>query len=76
MNKSPEVVREYQSFIVDLLVAHNKYTNIVVSRLISYFVPKESERECWTHGAPNDDVREKLEPVHDLINKLLDVIPM
>lgn len=76
MNRTPEVIEEYQSFIVDLLVAHNKYTNIVVSRLISYFVPKEDTMECWKRGRPTDGIRTTLEPVHDLINKLLDVIPM
>lgn len=76
MNKSPEVIEEYQSFIVDLLVAHNKYTNIVISRLISCFVPKDDALESWTHGKPSAEVRKRLEPVHALINKLLDVIPM
>lgn len=74
MNKSPEIVEEYQSFIVDLLVAHNKYTNIIVSRLISHFLPTESE--SWTRGTPTDDVRLRLMPIHNLIHKLLDVIPM
>ncbi|XP_063700799.1 RNA polymerase I-specific transcription initiation factor RRN3 [Culicoides brevitarsis] len=76
LSRSPEVHQEYQSFIVDLLVAHNKYTNIVVSRLISFFVPKDDLATSWKHGKPSDEIKSKLETVHNLIHKLLDVIPM
>lgn len=34
-----DVIGEYQSFLIDLLVAHSCHTKIVIDRLVDSFVP-------------------------------------
>uniref|UniRef100_A0A336MUU1 CSON001623 protein n=1 Tax=Culicoides sonorensis TaxID=179676 RepID=A0A336MUU1_CULSO len=74
--RPPDVIKHYQTFIMDLLIAHQRYTNLVVSRLISYFIPKEDQRDQWKHGIPESNLKIRLQMVHKFIQQLLNVIPM
>lgn len=39
VNRSDEIVTEYQTFLVNLLSAHNYYSKIVVDSLVANFLP-------------------------------------
>lgn len=41
IDKGPEVVSEYQSFIVNLLSAHNYHAKMVIDRLVKLFLPSK-----------------------------------
>ncbi|XP_055636384.1 RNA polymerase I-specific transcription initiation factor RRN3 [Toxorhynchites rutilus septentrionalis] len=72
-----ETSREvYKDFVIELLVAHNNYTSLAVSKLVQQFVPKDDERAGWSYGKPGEEKVQMFEPIHDLIVRLKNVIPM
>lgn len=72
-----ETSREiFMDFVIELLVAHSHYTPLAVTKLVQLFVPKDDERSGWTHGVPNEKTLKLLTPIHDLIIRLKNVIPM
>ncbi|XP_060528989.1 RNA polymerase I-specific transcription initiation factor RRN3 isoform X2 [Cylas formicarius] len=75
VEKSLEVVNEYQSFIVNLVSAHNYHTKYVVDKLVSLFLPSPKDPE-WTKGKPTKKEKAKCMHVHLLLNVLLSVVPM
>lgn len=66
----------YMEFVIELLVAHSNYTSLAVAKLVQLFVQKDEDRTGWTHGVPSEDVSKGFAPVHDLITRLKNVIPM
>ncbi|XP_029722656.2 RNA polymerase I-specific transcription initiation factor RRN3 [Aedes albopictus] len=72
-----ETAREiFMEFVIELLVAHSNYTALAIAKLVSQFVPKDEDRAGWTHGVPSEGVLKVLAPVHELIVRLKNVIPM
>lgn len=63
-------------FVIELLVAHSNFTTLAISKLVQQFVPKDEEKTGWTHGVPSEEVLKFLAPIHDLIVRLKNVIPM
>lgn len=74
--RKEEAQEVYKEFVIELLVAHNNYTSLVVSKLIHKLVPKDDERSGWIHGRPSDETVKMFAPIHDLIVRLNNVIPM
>ncbi|CAG9821895.1 unnamed protein product [Phaedon cochleariae] len=74
-NKNAIVVSEYQSFIVNLLSAHNYHAKMVIEKLVKLFIPDPNEPE-WPEGVPTDTDCIKCVNIHSLINLLLAVVPM
>ncbi|XP_055595204.1 RNA polymerase I-specific transcription initiation factor RRN3 [Uranotaenia lowii] len=66
----------YKDFVIELLVAHNNYTSLAVAKLIQNFVLKDEDRSGWVQGVANSEVIQKFAPIHDLILRLKNVIPM
>ncbi|KAG5889235.1 hypothetical protein JTB14_006371 [Gonioctena quinquepunctata] len=74
-SKSAKVVSEYQSFIVNLLSAHNYHAKTVIDNLVKLFLPATTEPD-WPDGVPTENDYNKLVNIHSLINLLLGVVPM
>lgn len=66
----------FKGFVIELLVAHNNYTYLAVSKLVQRFVPSDEDPNGWVHGMPSDEKLKTFSPVHDLIVRLKNVIPM
>ncbi|KAF2881222.1 hypothetical protein ILUMI_24946 [Ignelater luminosus] len=75
INYSEEVIAEYQSFLVNLLSAHNYHAKFAIDKLVSNFLPGPDDPE-WVDGNPSEDDCRKCVNVHFVINTLLDIIPM
>ncbi|KAL1506194.1 hypothetical protein ABEB36_005599 [Hypothenemus hampei] len=75
INRDPTVVKEYQSFIVNLLSAHNYHAKHVISYLVELFLPDPNDPE-WPDGKITENDKQKCLNVHVLIQVLLNVIPM
>lgn len=73
-NRGEELITEYYSFILDLLVAHNKYVEYVVKKLIDTWKPN-SKLDNFIDGEPPEDIKKASNYVHDTIKKLIEVIP-
>ncbi|XP_018329477.1 RNA polymerase I-specific transcription initiation factor RRN3 [Agrilus planipennis] len=70
-----DVIAEYQSFLINLLSAHNYHAKLVIDRLVKKFYP-ETETDEWPDGVPNDADCNKCINVHFVISIVLKVVPM
>ncbi|XP_057658400.1 RNA polymerase I-specific transcription initiation factor RRN3 isoform X2 [Diorhabda carinulata] len=75
ITKSVAVVSEYQTFIVDLLSAHNYHSKMVIEKLVRLFWPSPVEPD-WPDGMPTDEDCGKYLHIHTLFNILLAIVPM
>lgn len=66
----------YKEFVIELLVAHSNYTSLVVSKLVHSFIPSDDDHSGWVHGSPTEETLRLIAPIHDLIIRLKNVIPM
>lgn len=77
LSRSETAQEIYMEFVIELLVAHSNYTSLAVAKLVQQFLPKDEDRTTgWTHGMPSEEVSKGFAPVHDLITRLKNVIPM
>lgn len=74
-DRSGDVVKEYQGFIVNLLSAHNYHARYVINQLVGLFLPDPKDPE-WPDGKVTEADRQKCLNVHVVIKIILDVIPM
>lgn len=65
----------YTKFLKDILTAHNKFVEDALRRLVSHWVPSDDERS-WKKGLPNEQIEKALKNLHDVINSILDIIPL
>ncbi|KAF5273907.1 hypothetical protein FQA39_LY01022 [Lamprigera yunnana] len=72
---SDAVVSEYQSFIINLLSAHNYHAKFAIDTLISNFL-SAPEAPDWPDGVPQIEELKRSINVHCVINSLLNIIPM
>lgn len=73
--RDPSVIKKYNSFIVNLLSAHNYYARTVIEKLVKLFLPDPTESE-WPDGIPTEIDYNKCWNVHTLMSRLLVVVPM
>ena len=76
ISKNEEIMQLYHRFILNLLTAKSEFLTLSLSKIISCFVPTEEETNEWSLGTPTLEMAEKLNSVHGLLRKLIDVIPM
>lgn len=65
----------YTKFLKDIITAHNKFVEDALLRLVSHWVPSDDERS-WKRGLPNEQIEKALKNLHDVINSILDIIPL
>ncbi|CAH0555911.1 unnamed protein product [Brassicogethes aeneus] len=75
VDRNKSVVSEYQSFIVNLISAHNYHAKFVIDKLVFLYIPDSSKCE-WPDGVPLDSDCLKFVNIHYLLNILLVVVPM
>lgn len=76
LRREPNTILEYQKFLLDLVSAHSRYTQMAIEKLIGIWVPNTNDESKWQLGVPLAEERAALEYVHETINVLIDVIPM
>lgn len=76
IKRNDQIVNEYSEFVVDLLVAHNKYSNLVVRKLISVWIPDDTNIKNWIDNQPTGVTYTQLKIIHKLIAKILNAVPM
>ncbi|CAD7085871.1 unnamed protein product [Hermetia illucens] len=75
-DRSEILIKNYIEFYVDLLVAHTKYVHFGISHLISYWIPQDKDEENWPKGVPSAAASKRLEIVHQVIRRLMTIMPM
>ncbi|XP_012524208.2 RNA polymerase I-specific transcription initiation factor RRN3 [Monomorium pharaonis] len=74
--RSSEVISTYKLFLQDLVCMQTLHINIVLNRLVELFKPAEdvnTEREV---GQFKDEDIKRLNHIHDILHKILEVVPM
>ncbi|KAH8262789.1 hypothetical protein KR044_000362 [Drosophila immigrans] len=74
--RSTEAIEAYSEFTVDVMIAHNTYIQIGISRLILNWIPNDQESDDWINGSPSERVQADLQTVHALLNRILTAVPM
>uniref|UniRef100_W8ASN5 RNA polymerase I-specific transcription initiation factor RRN3 n=1 Tax=Ceratitis capitata TaxID=7213 RepID=W8ASN5_CERCA len=74
--REPAAIQAYIEFYIDIMVAHNKYVQFGIPKLISLWIPADADVAHWPNGTPIDNVKTELEAIHDLLNRILTAIPM
>ncbi|XP_044315217.1 RNA polymerase I-specific transcription initiation factor RRN3 isoform X2 [Drosophila rhopaloa] len=74
--RTPEIIEAYTEFWIDIMVAHNRYLPIGVSKLINHWIPGDLDASDWVNGCPLECTRCQLKPTHDVLNRILTAVPM
>ncbi|XP_017111289.1 RNA polymerase I-specific transcription initiation factor RRN3 isoform X2 [Drosophila elegans] len=75
-NRSSEIIEAYTEFWIDIMVAHNRYLPVGVSKLIIHWIPGDLDASEWVNGCPSECTRSDLEPIHNVLNRVLTAVPM
>lgn len=76
LKKSPVLITEFHNLIVDILAARSEFLVYIVTKIVGWLVPEGEDAEDWEDGEPSLKLQAKLTLVHDLLKRLLEVIPM
>ncbi|EFA10824.2 RNA polymerase I-specific transcription initiation factor RRN3 [Tribolium castaneum] len=75
IERNENVVKEYQSFIANLVAAHNYHADFVINKLVTLFFPPLTDPE-WENGTPSKTDILKCQHVHSLLCELLRTVPL
>ncbi|XP_070168180.1 RNA polymerase I-specific transcription initiation factor RRN3 isoform X2 [Polyergus mexicanus] len=73
--KSLEVISAYKLFLQDLVCMQTIYIKTVINSLIQLFKSADNDPEHKPGEFKDEDIR-KLNHIHDILHKILDVVPM
>ncbi|TMW53970.1 hypothetical protein DOY81_001027 [Sarcophaga bullata] len=76
IKRSQECRKAYSDFCLGMLVAHNKYLEFGIAKLIALWVPLNNDAEQWQNEKPNQELEQELEVIHKLLERVLNAIPM
>lgn len=74
--RSHEIIQAYIEFCIDIMVAHNRYLPIGVSKLIVQWIPGDLDTADWVNGNPSESTYSHLQPIHEALNRILTAVPM
>lgn len=66
----------YTKFLKDIITAHNKFVEDALRKLVSHWLPGETDETSWKKGIPTEQIDKALQNLHDAINSILDIIPL
>ncbi|KAH8251454.1 hypothetical protein KR038_000158 [Drosophila bunnanda] len=70
------IIKAYTDFCVDVMVAHNRYLPIGLSKFIVHWIPGDLDSADWVNGSPSERAHNDLKPIHDALNRILTAVPM
>lgn len=76
LQRSPECRKAYCDFCLGMLVAHNKYLEFGIEKIIKLWIPSEASSDQWLNDKPSAQVEEELQAIHSLLERILNAIPM
>ncbi|XP_065358254.1 RNA polymerase I-specific transcription initiation factor RRN3 [Calliphora vicina] len=74
--RSPECRKVYCDFCLGMVVAHNKYLEFGIEKLIKLWIPTENTSDQWFNDKPSPEIQEELQAIHHLLERILNAIPM
>lgn len=85
IERDTKIIHLFHEFLLKLLTARSEFLTLCLSKILLCFVPAINnnnnnnlcdESEHWINGVPSNEMSAKLDMVHDLLKKLIEVIPM
>ncbi|XP_023296481.2 RNA polymerase I-specific transcription initiation factor RRN3 [Lucilia cuprina] len=76
IKRSAECRKAYGDFCLGMVVAHNKYLEFAIEKLIKLWIPTESNSDHWYNDKPSKEMQEELQAIHVILERILNAIPM
>lgn len=78
IERGTKIIQLFHEFLLNLLTAKSEFLMLCLSKILSCFVPASNNEEIehWINGVPSKQMSSKLDMVHELLRKLIEVIPM
>lgn len=76
LSQNENIRKDFQSFVIDLVVAHNKHCNDVINQLISLWIPLETDEYDWPDGCPSEKFKIKIQSTFSILSQIVELIPM
>ncbi|CRL04694.1 CLUMA_CG017758, isoform A [Clunio marinus] len=74
--RSNDIIELFHRFILNLMTSKSDFLMLCLSKIIGCFIPDDDESDFWCNGIPTIEMKMKLNLVHTLIAKILEVMPM
>ncbi|XP_043949730.1 RNA polymerase I-specific transcription initiation factor RRN3 isoform X2 [Drosophila biarmipes] len=74
--RNSEIIQVYTEFYIDIMVTHNRYLPMGISKLIVHWIPDDLDESDWLNGCPSESTRLVLKPIHEVLNRILTAVPM
>ncbi|XP_015595877.1 RNA polymerase I-specific transcription initiation factor RRN3 [Cephus cinctus] len=75
-NRNKTATNAYKAFLEDLVCAHVYHSKCIIDKLVEQFRPANDQAMEWEAGNPRETDLQRLNHVHDVLKKLLKIIPM
>ncbi|KAG6804219.1 RNA polymerase I-specific transcription initiation factor RRN3 [Apis mellifera caucasica] len=75
-NRSSDMTSTYKAFIEDLICMQIHYAKNVIDNLVEQFKPDENDNIEWKNGECREEDIQRLNHIHDILQKILEVVPM
>lgn len=78
IERGTKIIQLFHEFLLNLLTAKSEFLMLCLSKILLCFVPASNNEEIehWINGVPSKQMSSKLDMVHELLRKLIEVIPM
>ncbi|EDV35386.1 uncharacterized protein Dana_GF22755, isoform A [Drosophila ananassae] len=74
--RSCKTIEAFTEFSIEILVAHNRYLPMGISKFILHWIPNDQDAADWVNGCPSNQIYCELKPIHDVINRIITAVPM
>ncbi|KAH8328726.1 hypothetical protein KR074_000773 [Drosophila pseudoananassae] len=74
--RSCKTIEAFTEFSIEILVAHNRYLPMGISKFISHWIPNDQDVTDWVNGCPSNQIYCELKPIHDVLNRIITAVPM
>ncbi|XP_058057381.1 RNA polymerase I-specific transcription initiation factor RRN3 [Anopheles bellator] len=76
LDRGETCIEAYKNFVIELSIVHKNFCPMTITKLVQMFIPTVAAKDQWKHGVPSEALQKKLAEVHDLVMRLMNVIPM
>lgn len=76
LQKTSEIIDLFHQFIINLLTAKNELVSICTVKILARLIPEDDEAKELINNLPTEQYKIKINSLHVLIKRLIEVIPM
>lgn len=76
IKRSPQAIRAYTEFGLDVMITHTTYIPYGITKLVALWKPNSADWDDWRNGLPSRRLLRGLQAVHSMLNRILTAVPM